>query len=100
MESLQELYKKTSEKMGLLFKKFEHEEIPKDAVLMKRWASGEPAQKQVRFEDLAIHSDVTDTPIASTTIRRRPTYTRAVAVRKKRSSSKKKDNRKKSLIQE
>ena len=29
--------------------KAEHKEILEDAVLMKRWASGEPEQKQVRF---------------------------------------------------
>ena len=73
----------------------EHEEIPEDAVLMKRWASIEPAQKQVRFEDPAIHSDVADTLIASTTIHRLPTYTRTVTVRKKKDSVKKKDSSKK-----
>ncbi len=78
----------------------EHEGVPENAVLMKRWASGEPEQKQVRFEDPAIHSDVADTPIASTMIRRCPTYTRTVAFRKKNSSVKKKDSRKKSPIQE
>ncbi len=78
----------------------EHEETIKDAVLMKRWASGEPGQKQVRFEDPAIHSDVADTPIASTLVRRSPTYTRTVAVRKRKCSGKKKDSRKKSTIEE
>ncbi len=78
----------------------ENEEMPEDAVLMKRWASGELAQKQVRFEEPAIHSDLADTPLASTTIRRRQTYTRTVALRKERGSSKKKDNRKKSPIEQ
>ncbi len=69
-------------------------------MLMKRWASGESAKKQLWFEDPAIQNDVTDTPIAFTTIRRRPTYTRIIPVWKKKCSSKKKDSRKKSLIQE
>ncbi len=78
----------------------EHEEIIEDAVLMKRLPSGEPAQKKVTFEDPAIHSNVADIPIASTMVRRRPRYTRNIAVRKKQDSSKKKDSRKKYPIQE
>ncbi len=80
--------------------KAEQEEIQEDAVLMEGWASGQPAQKQVRFEHPAIHSEVADTPIVSTTVRRRPTYTRTVAVRKRKGSSKKKDSSKNSQIQE
>ena len=78
----------------------EHEKIPKDTVLMKIWASGERSQKQLRFEDTAIHCGVADLPIAFTTIRRRPTYMRTVAVRKNRGSGKKKDKRKNSSIQD
>ncbi len=78
----------------------EHEEIIEDAVLMKRLPSGEPAQKKVTFEDPAIHSNVADIPIASTMVRRRPTYTQIIAVRKKKGSSKKEDSRKKYPIQE
>ena len=96
----EEVIKGQEQKPLMYVNKAEHEEILEDAVLMKRWASGEPEQKQVRFENPANHSDVADTPTASTMVRRRPTYTRTVAVRKKKGSSKKSDIRKKSPILE
>jgi len=65
---------------------------------MKRFATGEPVQKQVRFEEVPNQVENQSQVLGTTQTRRRPVFTPKERQPKKTTGTKKKENRQKSAI--